>query len=77
MSDTMKLVAPETNVTLFPGVRVKLSRFDSVVWVVSFGWYTCNGNRPVCGWYLTSVGPVSQVKPLHKTDLDDIYIVEY
>ena len=76
MYDTCKLTIPEHHLTLYPGTRVRLSRFDSVVWVVSFGWYTWGGNRPVCGWYLTQFEEPDIVKPLQLPDLDDIYFVE-
>lgn len=70
------LDVPELNMKLVPGSRVRLGRFESTVWVVSHGWYTWGGNRPVCGWYLTDIENSANLKPLQKTDLDDIYLVE-
>ena len=72
----MKLEIPEFHITLFNGSRVKLGRFDSTLWLVSFGWYSWGGNREVCGWYLTNCADPRDVKPLQRTDLDDIYLVE-
>jgi hypothetical protein len=61
---------------LMPGHIVKLGRFDDISWVVNYGWYSCDDNRSVCGWYLVSKTPKPQIKPIHITDLDDIYIIE-
>lgn len=72
----MKLDIPEYHITLFPGCKVRLGRFESTVWVVSYGWYTWGGNRPVCGWYLFNLENPLELKPLQKTDLDDIYLME-
>lgn len=76
MSDMFELKIPGNNIPLLPGCSVKLGRFESTVWVVSHGWYSWAGNRPVCGWYLTNKYDPSIVKPLQLTDLDDIYVVE-
>lgn len=70
------LEIPEFNITLTPGCRVKLGRFDVITWILSYGWYTWGGNREVCGWYLTNIDNVMDLKPLQKTDLDDIYLIE-
>lgn len=67
---------PEFNITLTPGCRVKLGRFDVTTWILSYGWYSWGGNREVCGWYLTNIKDVSDLKPLYRTDLDDIYLIE-
>ncbi len=67
---------PEFHITLKPGCKVKLGRFDTTLWVLSHGWYSWGGNRPVCGWYLSNIEKPCDVKPLQKTDLDDIYLVE-
>ena len=61
---------PEFNITLTPGCRVKLGRFDIITWILSYGWYSWGGNREVCG------KDVSDLKPLYRTDLDDIYLIE-
>lgn len=70
------LEIPEFHMTLFSGSKVKLGRFESTVWLVSYGWYSWGGNRPVCGWYLTNMSNPTDIKPLQKPDLDDIYLVE-
>ena len=75
MQNEIKLEIPEFHITLFNGSKVKLGRFDSTLWLVSFGWYSWGGNREVCGWYLTNCADPRDVKPLQKTDLDDIYLV--
>ena len=76
MDSTTTLEIPEFNITLTPGCRVKLGRFAVEIWEVQFGWYTWGGNRPVCGWYLKNTMIPCDIKPLQKTDLDDIYLVE-
>lgn len=63
------------NVSIYPGSIVRLGRFSSEQWRADIGWYTWGGNRPVCGWYLTSLA-TGVVKPLQLTDLDDMYTVE-
>lgn len=75
MCNKMVLEIPNTNRVLRPGNRVKLGRFQSDMWVVSFGWFSFGGNRPFCGWYLTKDNGLT-VKPLQLPDLDDIYIIE-
>lgn len=77
MCDCLKIDIPNTTQCLRPGYRVKLGRFQSDVWRVSYGWYTWGGNRPVCGWYLINTEDSRTVKPLQLPDLDDIYLVEY
>lgn len=75
MESNRELLIPDTNQVIRPGYKVKLGRFDTTVWIVGFGWYSTSGNRPCCGWYLTSEqGKLT--KPLQMTDLDDIYLVE-
>lgn len=76
MCDILTLDVPNLGLYLRPGSRVKLSRFDSTLWVLSHGWYTWGGNRPFCGWYLTNIDDPAVVKPLQATDLDDIYLIE-
>lgn len=77
MNSCLTLEIPEFKITLRPGCKVKLGRFESAVWVVAYGWYAWGGNRPVCGWYLINIENPEDVKPLQKPDLDDIYLVEY
>ena len=73
----LTLQIPEFRITIRPGSKVKLSRFDSIMWVMSHGWYTWGGNRPFCGWYMYNLEDPTDVRPLQKTDLDDIYLLEY
>ena len=61
---------------LKPGTIVKLGRFEDERWVVNYGWYSCDDSRPVCGWYFASMNKCSRIKPIHPTDLDDIYLTE-
>ena len=72
----LRLDVPEFNITLTPGCRVRLGRFETTVWVVSYGWYSWGGNRPQCGWFLFDETNPSTVKPFQLPDLDDIYFVE-
>ena len=73
----LELPIPDAGITLRPGARVKLGRFESTVWLVLHDWYTYGGNRPVCGWYLMDTNDPGTIKPLSKPDLDDIYLVEF
>lgn len=64
---------PEAGITLYPGTKVRLGRFNTTQWTVGYGWFSCSGNRETIGWYFTSDEGV--VKPIQKTDLYDIYVV--
>ena len=70
----MSLEVPNVGLSIVPGNRVKLGRFDAQVWIVRFGWYSFGGNRSVCGWYLEAESG-QEIKPIFKIDLDDIYII--
>ena len=72
----LRLDIPELNLSLVPNCRIRLGRFNSTVWVVSYGWYSWGGNRPQCGWFLADEHNPSTVKPLQLPDLDDVYFVE-
>lgn len=72
----MQLDIPNTNDSLYPGNIVKLGRFSDGMWIVSYGWYTWGGNRPVCGWYLTNTDCADIVKPIQLPDLYDIILIE-
>lgn len=71
----MQLIVPEYDITLTPGNTVRIGRFQRETWVVSYGWYSWGGNRPVCGWYLMGT-LTKEIKPLYYTDIEDIYIIE-
>ena len=71
-----ELYIPEYELTIHDGDCVRLHRFDSITWVVHFGWYTINGNRPICGWFLQEEQNQCVVKSLQYTDLSDIYMIE-
>lgn len=70
------LECPEHKLSIIAGSIVRLGRFESVQWMVAYGWYTWGGNRPVCGWYLMQCDAPSTLKPLQSSDLDDIYLIE-
>ena len=72
----LQIDVPEFNMKITPCCKIRLGMFDTTVWVVSHGWYSWGGNRPQCGWYLSDERCPSIVKPLHLSDLDDIYFVE-
>lgn len=86
MDDNMCLSIPNSEIYLKPGYKIRLGRFESDIWIVSYGWYTWGGNRPVCGWYLIrseisshnefSAEQSPCIKPLQLTDLYDIYVIE-
>lgn len=69
------IVIPDSDTRIYPNTIVRLGRFSEEQWQVQVGWYTWGGNRPVCGWYLTSLA-TGVIKPLQYPDLYDIYTVE-
>lgn len=71
-----KIMIPNTQTAIYPGDVIKLNRFDEETWVVGCGWYSCNGNRPTNGWYLTSNELAGKIKPLNQSDLNDVYLVD-
>lgn len=75
MCNCLCIEVPNANISIRPGNKVKLGKFESELWKVCYGWYAWGGNRPVCGWYLVSENN-GNIKPLQKPDLDDIYIIE-
>lgn len=77
MYEGLRVDVPHLDMSLVQGCRVRLGRFETTVWVVSYGWYSWGGNRPQLGWFLTDESNPSSVKPLQLPDLDDIYFVEY
>lgn len=74
MAAQLTLEVPNANMSISPGTRVQLGRFNAQVWIVRFGWYSFGGNRSVCGWYLQAEAS-EEIKPIFKIDLDDIYII--
>ncbi len=76
MYEPISLDIPNSDGELRAGYRVRLGRFDETTWVVSYGWYSWGGNRPVCGWYLVDLDDPGKLKPLQLTDLDDLIFVE-
>ena len=71
----LQLQIPDTCECIRPGSKIRLHRFSTECWIVNHGWFEFDGNRPVCGWYLVNAEK-GIIKPLLKTDLDDIYLVE-
>lgn len=76
MYEPISLDIPNSDGVLMSGNRVRLGRFETTIWIVSYGWYSWGGNRPVCGWYLTDSDDPGKVKPLQLTDLNDLILVE-
>jgi hypothetical protein len=70
------LCIPGSSIRINPGNVVVLGRFSSIRWKVGFGWFSYDGNRKICGWYLTQVDDNTVIKPVQETDLYDIYILE-
>lgn len=73
---SLQLDIPVSPYVVRPGARIRLERFDTVVWEVAYGWYSWANNRAVCGWYLKNCANFQEIKPLFATDLPDIYMVE-
>jgi len=72
----MELTDPNTTKQYYIGSLIKLSRFSTITWILNYGWFSYGGNRPICGWYLTNVDNLEQIKPFQLNDFDDIYLVE-
>lgn len=70
------LPIPGTQTYLTPGCKVRLSKFETTIWVVNVGWYSWGNNRETCGWYLCEFYNPDVIKPLNRNDLDDIYYIE-
>lgn len=73
---SLQLDIPVSPYVIKPGDRIRIERFDVVIWEVMYGWYSWANNRPVCGWYLKNCANALEIKPLFATDLHDIYMVE-
>lgn len=71
----IRINIPGTCECIRPGDKIKLNRFSNMVWDVGCGWYSFDDNRPFWGLYLTNLS-TGQVKPLLKSDLYDIYLIE-
>lgn len=70
------IALPHNQGYLHDGDIIKLGRFKKEKWKLSYGWYEFGGNRPFCGWYLTSQDSTHIVRPLQKPDLVDIVFIE-
>ena len=70
------LKIPDNDVCIYPGDVVILGRFSTIRWKVKFGWFSYEGNRKICGWYLVKLDDCHTVKPIQETDLYDIYTVQ-
>lgn len=71
------LKLPDNSLRIFPGDVVVLGRFSTERWKVCYGWFSYDGNRSICGWYLKSLNRKKcTYKPIQNTDMYDIYTVE-
>lgn len=70
------LSIPDKSMCIFPKDVIVLNRFTTERWEVNYGWFSYEGNRKICGWYLLSLDDNSRIKPIQQTDLYDIYILE-
>ena len=71
-----RLYLPDNSNFIKVGDVIVLGRFESERWCVCFGWYSYDGNRKICGWYLKSLIDSNRVKSIQDTDLYDIYVIE-
>lgn len=71
------LKLPGKKLYIYPNNVVILQRFSTVRWRVHFGWFSYEGNRKICGWYLQRIDHPHDIKPIQESDLSDIYVVEY
>lgn len=70
------LKIPNSDICIYPGNIVILGRFSTLPWKVNYGWFSYEGNRKICGWYLTELKHPHTVKPIQESDLYDIYTIE-
>lgn len=70
------LSLPNINICIYPDDVIVLGRFSAVRWKVSYGWFSYDGNRKICGWSLSQVDNPEVVKPIQDTDLYDVYTIE-
>lgn len=70
------LTIPGTDIKIYPGYKIKLDRFDDIIWTVKHGWYTTDSNRAVNGWYLQRTSVADAIKPIQETDLYDVIIID-
>ena len=61
---------------LYPGNIISIGRYSATKWKLNFGWFTFDGNRKICGWFLVNQTDTSIIKPLQYPDLYDIYLIE-
>ncbi len=71
------LKLPEKPLYIYPGNIITLGRFSAVKWRVCFGWFSYEGNRKICGWYLTRFDRPCVIKPIQEIDLYDVFVVEF
>lgn len=73
----MRLEVPmRDGIYIAPGTKILLNRFENVVWLVGFGWYSVNGNRSICGWYLFMEENPNIIKSIQLPDIYDIYLIQ-
>ena len=75
MFESMQLALPEQNICIYPGCRIKIHRFDGDMWTVNYGWFSFDGNREMCGWYMVRCSDAT-IKPIFKCDLCDCYLIQ-
>lgn len=75
MYKDIELAVPGTCICLKPGCKLKIHRFDSDIWTVNFGWFSFDGNREICGWYMVRLSD-AEIKPIFKCDLNDCYLIQ-
>ncbi len=71
-----RLNLPNKKFTIKPGDIIVIGRFSSIRWKVGYGWFSFDGNRKICGWYMKQIEDPKIVKPIQEIDLYDVYIVQ-
>lgn len=71
------LELPNKSLYIYPGNIITLGRFETEKWRVCFGWFSYDGNRKICGWYLQNLMNPCKFKPIQETDLFDVFVVEF
>lgn len=67
------LIIPGTNIHLYDGSIISLSRYPGSKWIVHNGWYTYNSTQYL-GWYLCSI-PEQVILPADNTTLQGVCVI--
>lgn len=67
------LIIPGTNIQLYDGSTISLSRYPGTKWIVHNGWYTYSSTQYL-GWYLCSI-PEQVILPADDSTLQGVCVI--